>query len=399
MALTAAMVLPCAFVVLAGGVDYISVSNQRVLLQSVADRAALASAQELVVAEGNDERVAAVAASYVNANYDGAHTTSARVIENGSAVEVTIVAMPKTYLHTPFAGENARVRAGSVAEVSGGSSVCMIGLDDKAVGTIKLANNARVTAPACAIYSNSTSSNSIWLQDSARIAAQLVCSAGGIRGPSTAFTQSQPVADCPPIGDPLASRPAPSFNSGCDYNQTTVGNGETRELSPGVYCGGLAVLGGSATLRPGVYIMKNGPLMVTGGGSLQGADVGVFLTGSAASINFRQDSRIHLSAPRTGDMAGLLFFADRDSKFTGNHRITSRDARTLVGTMYFPTSTLLVDAKDPVADRSEYTIVIARTFELRDGPELVLNTDYAGSDVPVPEGLGDTVDANIRLAR
>ena len=399
MALTAAMVMPCVFVVLGGGVDYISVSNQRVLLQSVADRSALASAQELVISSGASERVAAVAARYVDANYDGAHTTTARVIEDGKAVEVSIIAAPQTFLNSAFAVSNQMITADSVAEVSGAGSICMIGLDTSELGTIKLANNARLTATACAVYSNSTSEKSIWLQDSARLSAELVCSAGGVRGPETAFPQSGPVVDCAPVADPLRDRPAPAFDPDCDFNQTIIPNGATRHLEPGVYCGGILIEGGTALLDPGVYILKDSPLLVTGSGRLEGEHVGFFLTGSLSVINFRQFSHVSLTAPRSGDMAGLLFFEDRDTTFSANHRITSRDARTLVGTMYFPNSTLLIDARDPVADRSEYTIILARTFDLRDGPELVLNTDYAGTDIPVPEGVGNNISTDVRLAK
>jgi hypothetical protein len=42
----------------------------------------------------------------------------------------------------------------------------------------------------------------------------------------------------------------------------------------------------------------------------------------------------------------------------------------------------------PIADRSAYTVIVARTVELYDGPDLVLNSDYDGSSVPVPEGVG-----------
>jgi hypothetical protein len=90
---------------------------------------------------------------------------------------------------------------------------------------------------------------------------------------------------------------------------------------------------------------------------------------------------------------------DRDTDFDTYHQITSNDARNLVGTMYFPKSKLLIDATNPVADRSDYTVIIAREFELRDGPELVLNTNYESSTVPVPEGVGNNINTTVRLAK
>jgi hypothetical protein len=71
----------------------------------------------------------------------------------------------------------------------------------------------------------------------------------------------------------------------------------------------------------------------------------------------------------------------------------------MVETIYLPNSKLLIDASSPVADRSDYAIIIAREFELRDGPELVLNTNYACSTIPVPEGVTNKVKASARLVR
>ncbi len=397
MAIMAALMLGGVSVVMVGGVDLMSVANQNHLLQSVADRAALAAAQELIVARSDDDRVTAVANSYVNANYDGAHQTAARVIESGKAVEVTITAAPKTYFNTPFSGAGKTVSAAAIAEVSGGGSICMIGLDETAIATIKMMNDARLSAETCAVYSNSRSDKSLWMQDSARLSAQLVCVAGGIRGPETGFKQSQPVLDCPQIDDPLRDRPQPDFDDSCDYKQLVVSPDQTEYLKPGVYCGGITVVGGIAHLSPGLFVLNDGPLFITGDGTLEGEHVGFFLTGTASLIHFAQLSHVSLSAPRTGDMAGLLFFEDRETSFAAYHQITSRDARSLVGTIYLPKSKLLIDARDPVADQSDYTIIIAREFELRDGPELVLNTDYAGSDIPVPDGVGNNTASNIRL--
>jgi hypothetical protein len=59
----------------------------------------------------------------------------------------------------------------------------------------------------------------------------------------------------------------------------------------------------------------------------------------------------------------------------------------------------MIDANNPVADKSEYTIIIAREFELRDGPELVLKTDYESSPIPVPEGVGNKAEPRVRLVK
>jgi hypothetical protein len=86
-------------------------------------------------------------------------------------------------------------------------------------------------------------------------------------------------------------------------------------------------------------------------------------------------------------MAGFLFFGDRASPLR-LFVIHSNDARNLLGTIYLPHGVLLVDASRPVADRSAYTVIVAERIVVQDGPTLVLNADYNGTDVPVPKGVG-----------
>jgi hypothetical protein len=97
-------------------------------------------------------------------------------------------------------------------------------------------------------------------------------------------------------------------------------------------------------------------------------------------------------------MAGMLFFEDRDTLFAVPHRIASNNARNLVGTIYLPGNTLEINSTDPIADQSDYTVIIAKKFEMKDGPELVLNTDYENSPIPVPEGVGNKARPTVRLA-
>jgi Flp pilus assembly protein TadG len=403
IALTAALVLPCACVIIGGGIDYVSVSNQKVLLQAIADKAALASAQELIFAQDvilrsdDNNRVTSVAESVVNGNFTGGHVTTAKVIEDGTAVEVSINAEPQTFFDTPFSSRSEPLSVRSVAEVAGSGNICLVGLHPKAEATISMGRKSHISAGSCVVYSNSHSATSLHMEESARLSAELICVAGGIKAPDDSFTRSKPVNDCPALEDPLKDRPAPVLPKTCDYKGFEVL--EQMTLKPGVYCGGLKVAGGEAVLSPGVYFIKDGPLIVESG-TLSGEGVGFFLTGKASKLRFEPKSSISLSAPAKGDMAGMLFFEDRATPVPDGHRISSNDARTLVGTLYFPNSRLTIDAQDPVADKSDFTIILAGEFDLAAGPEVVLNTDYSDSDVPVPSGVGNrAAPSQTRLLR
>ena len=164
---------------------------------------------------------------------------------------------------------------------------------------------------------------------------------------------------------------------------------ETRTLSPGVYCGGLVISGSShVTFRPGVYVMKDGPLEVTMTSTITGENVGFYLTGDNALFLFAGGSTVSLTAPKDGPLAGLLFFEDRSNPAGRYHEIVSENARKLVGTIYLPKGNFAVSSKKPVADQSAYTAIVANTIQLNKYPVLVLNSDYELTDVPIPSGLG-----------
>ena len=147
----------------------------------------------------------------------------------------------------------------------------------------------------------------------------------------------------------------------------------------------------------GEYIIKDGPLTVDGDASLSGSYVGFYLTGSGATIDFKARSTISLSAPRDGALASLLFFEDRRAAVGNRHLISSDDARMLLGTIYLPNGRLRVDANKPVADQSAYTIIVVRWMELDAGPNLIMNSRYGATDVPVPNTIG-VVGTQVQLA-
>lgn len=452
------LMLVAAFII-GGVVDYMSLSNQKQALQGVADRAALAAAQELIVFKGSDARVESVAQSFVDVNYTAKPQKSeARIIDDGKAVEVIIVAEPQTYFPGPVARGVTEVRVKAVAEISGGGYVCMIGLSPTEASTLEMHDKARVTAEACAIYSNSKSPSSLRLHNSARVKADLVCVAGGVKGKASAVSPNAPIEDCPPLADPLRDRPEPNVGLlecnnilgagailGSDLlgkdgkllsvkgllgkdgvvgglasgdllkkknllqeiaGGDLVGNlapglivtGKTT-LEPGVYCGGINVVGGDVTLKPGTYVLNNGGLVIMNGGKIMGANVGFYLTGALglSTVQLAPSTTVSLTAPKTGDMAGMLFFEDRDVIFKFPHIIASNDARNLVGTIYLPGNTLEINSTKPIADKSDYTVIIARKFDMKDGPELVLNTDYESSPIPVPEGVGNKSRQIVKL--
>lgn len=385
-----ALALPVMIGAVGVAIDYGYASVMKTRLQGAADAAATAAAREMHVATTDKSRIQAVAESVVKANLGDAASGVKVATSTGTnpvSVRVDLSLQAKTFF--AGVGGDPMLGAQAVARLVGGTPICVLGLEEKSSGAISLERNARMTGNQCAIYSNSTNPQGIKSKDAAVVKAELICSAGGKVGGKANFEPS-PLTDCPKLDDPLAGRPAP-FVGGCDYNNFSVSDDDGVTLSPGVYCGGLRLSDEArAKLRPGIYVIRDGPLVVTGGASLEGEYVGFYFTGAKATFHFGVKSHIDLSAPKDGDMAGLLFFEDRNNKTKQKFEIFSDDARVLLGTIYLPNGRLYIDAYRPIAQDSAYTVIIARQVELYAGPHLVLNTDYGATDVPVPDGVDNS---------
>jgi hypothetical protein len=220
--------------------------------------------------------------------------------------------------------------------------------------------------------------------------ASLICSVGGAQINKVGNVSPEPISDCPPLPDPLASRPPPpEAADGCTFNKFKIdGGAPVQPLKPGVYCGGLTITGDAhVRLSGGTYVIRNGAFSISQTAVVEGQDVGFYLQGNKSVIDFSGNTTIRLSGPESGPMAGLLFFEDRAAPTNNKHHIASTNADTLVGTIYLSRGELFVDPDAPVAAKSAYTAIIANQVTLSQGPELVLNADYGATQVPVPPGI------------
>jgi len=400
---TAAIALPVLIGASGAALDYSTFVGQRTLLQAAADAASLASARELYLSGVGESRVRAVARSVVDAQlktndkFGGSSaSTSSSIVEHGSAVSVSVSQSVGTRLMILSSMMSAEIKVNSVARIAGSGRICVIGLDTTASKTVYLQQDAKITAPDCSVYSDSDHPTGFVAIQHSHIDSELNCSAGGYDGRAANYSP-KPLTDCPARGDPLAKRPEPHVG-GCDFHDIVLRN-ETRHLYPGVYCGGLQVSANSqVTLNSGIYIIKDGPLVVTSNSSFTGENVGFFLKGDRSTFLFASNSKVNLTAPRDGDLAGLLFFEARDAPQLREHLIKSDDARTLLGTLYLPRGILRVHTNTKLADQSAYTAIVARRIHLSNKPNLYLNTDYGATDIPVPEGVGP-VGGNVYLSK
>ncbi|MGZ3408767.1 MAG: pilus assembly protein [Xanthobacteraceae bacterium] len=362
------------------------------------------SARELQLASSTAEKIAAYAKSYVASQLSGV-TSVTNVDMSALTVHVKLDTDVGPVMGISVLNQTMHVSASATAKLSSGLPLCLIGLDLKAPATIGLEKDALLTAPGCLVYSNSKSPKGISAMSNSILKAGFICSAGGKAANSNINFTPQPATDCPVMPDPLASR-VPPADGPCKYLAKIVAGG-SETLQPGVYCGGLIItLGANVKMAPGVYTIKDGPFLVNGNSSLTGEYVGIYLKGLDSNLKFDPDTTISLTAPKDGPMAGLLMFDDPTGatallnpaiagkynkllKSPREHLILSDNARTLLGTIYMPKGRLIIDATKPVADRSAYTVLVVQQLDLYSGPNLILNSDYGASEIPVPPGVGN----------
>lgn len=389
------------------------IDDQRGTLQAAADNAAISVVREAALVNPNQDSLLSIATTYVDANLSGnkeyldePRKLNARVIPAGSrenesnepVVEITISQNPVVEYQTIFGFPTKKpITVQARAIQVGGSNVCIIALSNDKSNTMGLNRSARLTANNCLIFSNSNHSSGLEARGNSKLTADGIFSGGGLGGLLGNFSP-EPVLDYPPIEDPLKNRQPPSF-IGCDHHDFQTKLEEEAIIKPGVYCGGISVQNNAkVTMEPGIYIIKDGNLQVMHDSVLTGEGVGFYIEGNGSQVRFFHESDVTLSAPTTGVMAGLLFFDERNRSFIQRHTISSDNARALVGTIYMPRGRLVIDTNEVIADQSEYTAIIANQIQLTGSPNLVINSDYGATDVPVPDGLGPQ-EAGARLIR
>jgi hypothetical protein len=386
-----ALSLPVLIGAVGAAIDYGLATRLKGALQSAADAGALAGATELTLGGARTSAVVAIAKRVSEGNLDPVTRSSAAVsvtlTDGGFGVRVVVTQQARSFFGGITGAGPSDVSVLAVAKVnSTPKKICVLGLHPDSSSTVSLKGHSKLTANDCGVYSNSRDKAGLVSEGGSLIKAQLTCSGGGKVGGESNYAP-KPILDCPPVKDPLASRPPPSVGP-CKATSLVI-KGSSETLTPGTYCGGLTVgAGGSVKLMPGVYAFKNGPLLVQANGTLTGEDVGLFFTGASSTLTFTGAAKVSLSAPKDGPMAGLLIFEDRNNPIDGNFAISSNFTRKLLGTIYIPRGNFIVHANDRVADQSAYTVIVAKRIKLHSGPNLVVNSNYERSDVPVPPGLG-----------
>jgi hypothetical protein len=390
VAILFSLALPVMLGTAALAMDSAKFYRQHAQLQTVADSTALAAAKELHLYQTKPAELEASAKLRAEAMMDerGLRDTPNEVEVGASianmTVQVRLSSVAESFLPGEVWGDNPIV-ARSTARAFGESKLCVLALNRSSSDTLKADGYAQISATECAVQSNSNDANGMNVGAGSSVTATVICSSGGVKGPSESY-QPKATTDCPPLDNPLANR-VPPDEAGCDFRKLTI-DGQDETLQPGSYCEGLSIKNGSQVrAEPGIYVISGGKLEVDNAATLEGDYVTFYFADDAAVFSFSNDSVISLSAPKDGPTAGILFYENPAASKGRNYDIKSGRVSRLLGTIYLPNGNLKVDAKGDIAVASAYTVIIANSVDVK-GANLVVNSDYGGTDVPVPEGVG-----------
>ncbi|MFE1597637.1 hypothetical protein [Methylobacterium sp. ID0610] len=317
--------------------------------QGVADHAALSAV--VAVAAGADPSQAAAEALAVAAASgfaDGRNTVSVTVNNppasgayagKANAYEVIIARVQDAYF-SRLIGLTPTVSSRAVA-MAGGMPACILALDRSAQAALDLSGTASINAPACGVAANSSSPQAVSLSGNASIRTAALTVAGDYAISGNAGIRADRITRGAAVADPYAGLAVPRF-SGCDQTTAYALKGGTARISPGVYCGGIAVSsGGTLILDPGstgLYIINGGDLTVSSG-TLNASGVSIVLTsttGNWGKVTVSGNGRLNLSANPSGPLQGVAIYADRAAPASMEHAFSGGADFSVSGSLYMP---------------------------------------------------------------
>lgn len=373
--------VPLAAVV-TGVIEMQDISGAHGKLQAAVDAGALAGAQRMTVATAsstnNTVNSAAIAAA--NANYiSDTSPASYTVTMDQAKGTLTLTGVAQ---HRPLIGflgfGDQQITASATADVLGTIPLCILQTGTDAKAGIHVQDHAMIHATGCAVQAN----KDIKVDPAALIQGARVEAVGTIKGPVSPAGFSGAL----PIDDPFASLNLnPALNCIGKPIGLKVLQNTTLLLPPGIHCENYDIQTNAVLqLLPGEhYFMDN--LNAHNNAVIQGDDV-VLIFGSTKKINFADNAKVKLTARKSGPFAGFLIATTRNN--VEQFVIASNNVSDLLGTIYIPSATLVVDTTGNVAQDSAWSIIVADSLQMNHNPNLVINTGYAGSGVPVPAGVG-----------
>ena len=302
-----------------------------------------------------------------------------------SAVEVMIYRQHNTMLFAALVPDDLlTVSTRAVAGIVPTGKACILALDEHGAQTLTNSGNTTVTAPKCAIASNSTDDQAAFFTGSATVDVQTVWAVGDmlIDGNKAKLTTADPpTTGTWPLEDPFEDTPIDIPLGACSSGNWT--GASTRY--PGKYCNGITVNSSAViNLMPGTYYIDQGNLQINGGATVTcaacspGGEGVTFVLTSSGSVNnigtvqINGTATVVLNAPSAGSASagpggiyeGLLFYQDprAPTQLSKSGILNGGASSSLVGATYFPSNNVTWSGN--LTGNSECTVIIADTVTL-----------------------------------
>ena len=369
-------------------VDYSDASRLRASLSATADAAALAGARELDGSSKSSEEAAkAQAARLAGEKHPEAHQAILASVSDGT-VTVDLVVERELFFGGILNIRSTSVSGHAVAINGLGPMPCMVALGENEPIGINLIGSAKISASKCAIASNATGPHSIYTQGAAKITGSKVCAAGGTGKANT----SPPAENCGSTADPYAEKPlrpdtsrsdknvdggVSSYTGPCDYTNASFDkkNKGAMMLTPGIYCGGLSIHSADVVLKPGLYIIQDGPLSLQGNATLEGNGVSILLSGVNATLDMQGSPKITLEAMETGPLAGIAIASDTSASPVLTSVLQGSPDLVVSGSIYLPNQRLEMQGSPLLDIQGKSDSLIALSYRLQGSPDIKIASD------------------------
>ncbi|MGA8875085.1 MAG: Tad domain-containing protein [Candidatus Korobacteraceae bacterium] len=347
------------------GVDVGYLRYQKQQMQKAADAGALAAASAMITFGGMNGGVQIVNAGQSDAAANG--------FQNGNNGISVVVNNPPQTIGDPFVGKadyvevivsqtrptffmrltgrtSVFVSSRAVATAASSASGCVYTLSPTVAQDFVVNPGTQISAN-CGILVASNSPTA--LVDNSGLPNNVLASSVGVVGDCTGCGSwaSQPAEGIAPFSDPLINLPPPTV-PGCEHPAQWITAPKT-VLQSGSYCGGITIAtNGSVVFSPGTYYLEGGGLTIFNSpnlsvGPANGSTNGVTFyntngPGGYQPISIWGTPSGTLSAPTSGDLAGILFFTDRTIPYSPSNPnyINGTGGMVYTGTLYFPTTGL-----------------------------------------------------------
>lgn len=294
--------------------------------------------------------------------------TSENVAVDFTTIKDTVHGVATIKVENIFAGfigsEALSVRVMANAEKRQSEPICLHALNETGETGLEVFGHATLDAD-CVAMANSGSDEAIKVYGAKSSA---IAKRFGLTGSYSGSVSPKPETDIEPVKDLYATLPIPRPGL-CIELGDRLKKG-TFDIEPGTYCGGLSVSpGATVRMRPGIYVMKDGPLQIGAGSVVSGEEVIIAFVGTDSVLDVNANSQITLTSPKSGTYKNVQMVSDRElmGSSKGEEATISSSVMDFDGLIYLPEQDMWIKGDSRVTGRAPSMIMVADQYRIQDG--------------------------------